>query len=393
MSTGTANSFSGSQNSHYRARGLLNLTLLVMCLPIMAYAQTPMPDFGDVPSTHAYYSYVQYLRERSITLGVDGINYEVDNTLKRQEAAAFVVRAVFWATSGSSLGKDLNGSGTAENPGYAYATQAYFGDTGANVPQSTFRLFFETQKAKELGIINGYTVDLFTPTQLVSRAQMIAYAVRAMEVRTRGAAWQRRNYGDENQWYFSDVPPGHAGHALFHEIWKAQQMGVITGDCKPYPAETPSDALNEGQPISRGEAAKYMVTLTLGVSNPVTLRYTSPCPPLPQQCQGQSGIPASSLGRESIRGLGRTIATEVIPVGGFGESALGGGFNGGSTVSFQVWPSAWLDTATQMKSSPRSLCLARHCHDHRGYVGRRHCHSGHRSPRTQHAAAAAVFFH
>jgi len=74
-------------------------------------------------------------------------------------------------------------------------------------------------------------------------------------------------------------------------------------------------------------------------------------PPAPQQCQGQSGIPAGSLGREYIRGLGRTIATEVVSVGGLGESALGGGFNGGSTAPFQVWPSAWLDTSTQIKSS------------------------------------------
>jgi len=151
MSTGTANSFSGSQNSHRRAIELLNWTLLSMCLPAMAYAQTPMPDFADVPSTHPYYSYVQYLRERAITLGVDGISYEVNNPLKRQEAAAFVVRAVLWATSGSALGKDLNGNGTAENPGYAYASQAYFGDTGANVAGSNFDSSSKPRKPRSWG--------------------------------------------------------------------------------------------------------------------------------------------------------------------------------------------------------------------------------------------------
>lgn len=74
MCTGRANGLSGSQTGHCGGGELLNLALLMICFPAMAYSQTPMPDFADVPSTHPYYSYVQYLRERAITLGVDGIS-------------------------------------------------------------------------------------------------------------------------------------------------------------------------------------------------------------------------------------------------------------------------------------------------------------------------------
>ncbi len=57
------------------------------------FSYTTAPYFNDVPVTHTFFKYVQKLKDDGIT-AVSGI-YGVDNEVTRGQMAAFIIRAKF----------------------------------------------------------------------------------------------------------------------------------------------------------------------------------------------------------------------------------------------------------------------------------------------------------
>ena len=88
------------------------------------YPQTPY--FSDVPSSHAFFDYVQKLKNMGIT-AVSGV-YGVDDYVTRGQVAAFIIRAIYGET-------------------FSYTQSPYFID----VPDT--HIFFKyVQKVKDTGI-------------------------------------------------------------------------------------------------------------------------------------------------------------------------------------------------------------------------------------------------
>jgi hypothetical protein len=119
--------------------------------------------FNDVPPDNPFYAFIEQMAVRGITQGCGGGNYCPTDLVKRQEMAAFIVRA---------LGET--------NPPVP-ATQR-FADVPPDNPFYAFidRLFV-------LGITQGCGFDdqgrrYFCPTDPVTRAQMAAFLVRAFNL-------------------------------------------------------------------------------------------------------------------------------------------------------------------------------------------------------------------
>jgi hypothetical protein len=113
------------------------------------YTQTPY--FGDVPSSHTFFKYVQKMKDEGIT-AVTG-TYMVDNMVPREQMAAFIIRSKF-----------------GEN--FTYTQTPYFSD----VPSDS--VFFKyIQKMKDEGITT--TTGTYMPSSNVTREQMAAFLARA----------------------------------------------------------------------------------------------------------------------------------------------------------------------------------------------------------------------
>jgi hypothetical protein len=113
------------------------------------------PYFNDVPASHWAFKYIQRLKELGITTGCGIGNYCPDNTVTRDQMAAFLVRA-------------------KEGEDFSYSTTPYFSDVA-----SDYWAFKYIQRLKELGITTGCASGMYCPTNAVTRDQMAAFLARA----------------------------------------------------------------------------------------------------------------------------------------------------------------------------------------------------------------------
>ena len=116
-----------------------------------SFSYTTQPYFGDVPSDHTFFKYVQKMKDTGIT-AVTG-TYDVEGTVTRGQMAAFIIRALY----GES---------------FAYTQASYFAD----VP-STHDFFKYVQKMKDTGIT--VVTGTYDVEGTVTRAQMAAFLSRA----------------------------------------------------------------------------------------------------------------------------------------------------------------------------------------------------------------------
>jgi hypothetical protein len=112
-------------------------------------------DFLDVPGGHQFYAFVTTLVSNTITVGVGGGNYGVDQGTKRQQMAVFLLKA---------------------KNGLCYVPPTCTG-TFPDVPcPSTFADWIEELAAQ--GITTGCGGGLFCPNNLVTRRQMAVFLLK-----------------------------------------------------------------------------------------------------------------------------------------------------------------------------------------------------------------------
>jgi hypothetical protein len=122
--------------------------------------QPSMQRFSDVPPTNPFYSFIEQLAARQITLGCGGGNFCPDDPVLRDQMAAFIIRALHL-------------------PGYippAPAMQRF-----SDVPSANpFYAFIEEMAVRQITL--GCGGSNYCPTQSVTRAQMAAFLVRAFNL-------------------------------------------------------------------------------------------------------------------------------------------------------------------------------------------------------------------
>jgi hypothetical protein len=175
----------------------------------------PPTSFLDVPSTHRFLTEIEWLADAGITRGCnppENDRYCPDDSVTRAQMAAFLARAL-----------DLPAGGT--NP--------FWDDDGSTFEVDITRI----ATARITRGCNPPTNDQYCPGRTVSRAQMAAFLVRAL-----------------------DLPQGVIGRftdddgSTFETDIEALAASGITLGCNP-PA---NDRFCPGRPVSRGEMAAFL---------------------------------------------------------------------------------------------------------------------------------------
>jgi hypothetical protein len=125
--------------------------------------------FSDVASDSTWCKYVKRLYELGITTGCGSGNFCPDTTVTRDQMAAFLIRALY--------SENFTCTGGVAGAAVACATTTpYFND----VPSVTADQFFPyIQKLKELGITVGCGNNNYCPAEAVSREDMAIFLDRA----------------------------------------------------------------------------------------------------------------------------------------------------------------------------------------------------------------------
>jgi hypothetical protein len=174
-------------------------------------------DFDDVASSHVFHDDIEWLAQERITLGCNpptNSRFCPEDTVTRGQMAAFLVRALdLPATDGVG-----------------------FGDVP---PSSTFH--DDIARLAAAGITRGCNPpanDRFCPEQDVSRDQMAAFLVRALELEADGHPG------------FRDVRPG----STFDEDVRRLATADVTRGCNP----PTNDRYCPADPVTRAQMAAFL---------------------------------------------------------------------------------------------------------------------------------------
>ena len=127
----------------------------------------PTPFFSDVPTTDAYFPFVQKMMELGITSGCatgPPALYCPDNSIPRWQMAVFMVRARL----------SLNGAAFSFNPTPYFADAPVSGDGGSSFP------FIQRSYEEHITAGCGTNPLIYCPEALVTRGQMAAFIMRAL---------------------------------------------------------------------------------------------------------------------------------------------------------------------------------------------------------------------
>lgn len=168
--------------------------------------------FLDVPLDHPFYTEIGKLSARGVTQGCLGGNYCPNDSVTREQMAAFIIRAL----------------GEFNPPPPAVQR---FNDVP---PSNLFYAFIDRLAA--LGITEGCSVSppLYCPSDTVRREQMAAFIIRALEEVVPVPAVQR----------FDDVPPSNLFYAF---IDRMAALGITSGCSTSPPLFCPADLVTRGQ--------------------------------------------------------------------------------------------------------------------------------------------------
>ncbi|MGA3024794.1 MAG: FG-GAP-like repeat-containing protein [Bryobacteraceae bacterium] len=191
-------------------------------------------QFTDISPSATYFDAANLMFQAGVTTGcVEGStpqtrSYCPDNTVTRQEMAAFIVRAVTGTT----------------NPAI-YNTTPYFQDVPASNP-----FFPHIQKLMDLGITTGCSKSpaLFCPTDTIPRWQMAMFMVRAR------LALYGASFTSSGTPYFADAPTNVEGNGMpFPYIQRAYEEHVTNG-CGSNPLVFCPDGV-----VTRGQMASFIM--------------------------------------------------------------------------------------------------------------------------------------
>jgi len=180
--------------------------------------------FPDVSSDHWAFKYIQKLRESGITTGYPNGTYRLENNVTRAEIAAFLIRA--------TIGDD-----------FTYEEAPYFPDVS-----SDHWAFKYIQKLRESGITTGYPDGTYRLGNNVTRAEIAAFLIRALE----GEPADNYCAGGSS---FPDVPPDSWSCKY---IKRLSELSITTG----YPDGTYYRPYNN---VTMEEMAAFLARAFLGL--------------------------------------------------------------------------------------------------------------------------------
>ncbi len=289
--------------------------------PADAFTLT-VAEFADVPSTAVYFDAANLMFQDGITTGCVPSDspmtrlYCPNDTVTRQEMAAFIVRAITGTTTPA-----------------IYNPIPYFTD----VP-TTNQFFPHIQKLVDLGITTGCgAVGLYCPTATIPRWEMAIFMIRA-RLESHGAAFPTATVP-----YFADVPTNVEGNGIpFPYIQRSYEENITTG-CGSNPLiYCPNDL------VTRGEMASFIMR---GLFN----QTTALGPTAPMLTGVSPNTMASTLGTQlmvTITGVNtnfQTLDTVVVPSGMLTVSNVV--VNSGTSISLT------LTTNATTPAGPQSLVV------------------------------------
>ena len=117
------------------------------------------PYFTDVPATSPYFPYIQKLADLGLTHGCTATTYCPAGTVPRQDAAVLLVRGKLESLFGDK---------------FTYPTTPFFTDVPATLPQFPY-----IQKMYELGLTSGCSATQFCPGNNLTRQEIAVFLDRA----------------------------------------------------------------------------------------------------------------------------------------------------------------------------------------------------------------------
>ena len=198
-------------------------------------------EFADVPPSATFFDAANLMFEAGVTTGCVPSNdpttrsFCPNDSVTRQEMAAFIVRAVTGATTPIT-----------------YNPTPYFTDVPATNP-----FFPHIQKMMDLGITNGCGTGLFCPTETIPRWEMAIFMIRAR------LALYGASFTTATAPYFTDVPTNVEGNGQpFPFIQRAYEEHITNG-CGTNPLTYCPDEL-----VTRGQMASFIMR---GLFNETTI--------------------------------------------------------------------------------------------------------------------------
>ncbi len=205
-------------------------------------------QFADVPPSASYFDAANLMFLAGVTTGCVTSSdpstrmYCPDDSVTREEMAAFIVRAVTGTTTPA-----------------IYNAVPYFTDVPTTNP-----FFPHIQKMEELGITTGCGTGVFCPTATIPRWEMAMFMVRA-RLMLQGAAFTTATTP-----YFADVPTNVEGNGIPFPFIQRSYEENITAGCGTNPLIYCPDAL-----VTRGEMASFIMralfneTMVVGPTAPL----------------------------------------------------------------------------------------------------------------------------
>lgn len=173
--------------------------------------------FADVPVGHPFYTVIGKLSARNVTAGCGGGNYCPNDTVTREQMAAFIIRAL----------------GDFEPP--TPPTQR-FGDVPTTSP---FYAFIEQMALRQITL--GCGGGNYCPGDPVTREQMAAFIIKGLGELSPPTPGSQR---------FNDVPPSN----IFYNFIDRMAVLNITSGCSVAPP-----LYCPGDPVTRAQMAAFMV--------------------------------------------------------------------------------------------------------------------------------------
>ncbi len=303
---------------------------------------TPEGTFSDVPSSYWAFDDIEAIYQAGITVGCGNGDYCPSENVTRDQMAAFLIRALY-------------GENFICNGGVNCATETpYFSD----VPATDY-FFPYIQKLYELSITTGCGNGDYCPSAGVTRDQMAAFLIRALQV-IAGQDTENFSYTSTPP-YFGDVP---STDPFFKYVQKLKDDNITTVAGSYNPTQiTPRDQMAAF--ITRAFLTNAIITSTFTVyTPPVSREAHSSAPPgaltwttpgsytwtvpsgvtsIAVDVQGAEGSQGGAAGYDgTFGGLGgygaRVQATLAVTAGqtlvilvGDESNDQSGGYNGGGT--------------------------------------------------------------
>jgi hypothetical protein len=193
-----------------RCLALFAASLMVFTLLVAAPAPSEASEtsFRDVPARSTFFTDIYWLVQAGITNGCQQGRFCPDQTVTRAQMAAFLVRALDLRENSSPRFDDVSSSHT------------FAGDIG---------------RLATSGITTGCGSNRFCPDQTITRGQMAAFLVRALDLRENSSP------------RFDDVS---SAHTFAEDIGRLATSGVTTG-CGP-------DRFCPDRTVTRGQMAAFL---------------------------------------------------------------------------------------------------------------------------------------